>query len=63
MLKKFVGQPFRESLFSGIGKMYASEGYVLICVESFFLTVLEKFLGEPFCAVFQKNSGSEKVYE
>ena len=26
--KNFVGQPFRVSLFSGIEKFYASEGYV-----------------------------------
>ena len=26
------------------------------------LTVPKKFVGEPFCAVFQKISGSEKVY-
>ena len=28
----------------------------------FFLTVPKNFVGEPFCAVFQKKSGSEKVY-
>ena len=26
------------------------------------LTVPKNFVGEPFCAVSQKNSGSEKVY-
>ena len=26
------------------------------------LAVPKNFVGEPFCAVFQKNSGSEKVY-
>ena len=28
----------------------------------FCLTVPKNSVGEPFCAVFQKNSGSEKVY-
>ena len=28
----------------------------------FCLTVPKNFVGEPFCAVFQKISGSEKVY-
>ena len=28
----------------------------------FCLTAPKIFVGEPFCAVFQKNSGSEKVY-
>ena len=31
-------------------------------VEIFCVTVSRKFVWEPFCAVFQKNSGSEKVY-
>ena len=31
-------------------------------VENFYLTMPKIFIGEPFCAVFQKNSGSEKVY-
>ena len=32
-------------------------------VSKFFcLTVPKNFIGEPFCAVFQKMSGSEKVY-
>ena len=28
----------------------------------FCLTVPENFVGEPFCAVFQKNSVSQEVY-
>ena len=28
----------------------------------FCLTVPKRFVGEPFCAVFQKKSGSEKIY-
>ena len=34
----------------------------LFSVENFCLTVPQKFVGEHFCAVFQKNSGSEKIY-
>ena len=30
--------------------------------EFFFLTVTSSFVGEPFCAVFQKISGSQKVF-
>ena len=30
------------------------------CVENFCLTVPKKFVGESFCAVFQKIYGSEK---
>ena len=63
--KNFVGEPFRVSLISGIEKFYASEGYVTILdfLSKFFcLTVPKIFAGEPFCAVFQKISGSEKVY-
>ena len=31
-------------------------------VEIFCLTVPKNFVEEPFCAVFEKISGSEKVY-
>ena len=51
------------SLISGIGKILCFRG---LCHDFpskiFCLTVPEKFVGEPFCAVFQKISGSEKVY-
>ena len=30
--------------------------------KNFSLTVPKKFVGQPCCAVFQKHSGSEKVY-
>ena len=30
--------------------------------QIFCLTVPKKFVGEPFCAVFPKNSGCQKVY-
>ena len=61
--KKFVGEPFSVSLFSGIEKCYASEGYVtILCLSKIFVSVPKNFVGEPFCAVFQKCFGSEKVY-
>ena len=60
--KNFVGQPFRVSLISSIENFYASEGYVTICCRNFLSHSAEKFRGEPFCAVFQKISGSQKVY-
>ena len=34
--------------------------YVTIFVENFCLTVTKRFVGEPFCALFQKISGSPK---
>ena len=34
----------------------------LTSVEIFCLTVPKNFVGEPFCAVFQKNSGNDIVY-
>ena len=58
-------ESFSVSLISGIEKFYASEGYVTIFdfLSKFFsLTVPKNLVGEPFCAVFQKVSGSEKVY-
>ena len=57
---------FSVSLISGIEKLYASEVYVTIfdfLSKNFRLTVLNCFVDEPLCAVFQKVSGSEKVYE
>ena len=41
--KKFVGEPFRVSLISGIEKIYASECYVTISVENFLSHSAENF--------------------
>ena len=63
--KLFVGESFTVALILGIKKLYASEGYVTIfdfLSEIFCPKVPKVFAGEPFCAVFQKISGSEKVY-
>ena len=59
------GESFSVSLISGIEKFYASEGYVTIFdfLSKFFcFPVPKNLVGEPFCAVFQRISGSEKVY-
>ena len=61
------GESFSVSLISGIEKFYASEGRVMsrfsiFCRIFFCITVPKNLVGEPFCAVFQKISGSEKVY-
>ena len=64
MPEKFVGEPFSKSPFSGIGKIYASDVYVTIFyVKTFCRTVPKRFLAEPFCAVFQKISSSEKFMD
>ena len=40
--KKFIGQPFSVSLFSGFEKFHDSEGYVTLFVEFFCLTESKK---------------------
>ena len=65
MPKELVREPFKVSLISGMEKLFASEGYVTIfdfLMKFFCLTVPKRFVGEPFCAVFHKIFGSEKVY-
>ncbi len=37
-------------------------GSIKIFRRKFFVSVPKIFVGEPFCAVFQKVSGSEEVY-
>ena len=60
--KNFVGEPFRVSLISGIEKSYASQGYITIFCRNFLSQSAKKFVGELFCAVFQKISDSQKAY-
>ena len=61
--KKFVGESFTVALNSGSEKVYGQEGGVSrVSVEIFLSHSAELFAGEPFCAVSQKISGSEKVY-
>ena len=38
------------------------EEYQNFLLKIFRLTVPKKFVGESFCAMFQKISGSQKVY-
>ena len=40
--KNAVGEPFSLSLFSGIEKIYASEGYVTIFRRKFFVSQYRK---------------------
>ena len=50
------------SPFSGIENFYASKGYVTIFCRIFFcFTVPKHFVEEPFCAVFHKVFGFEKI--
>ena len=63
--KNFLEEPFRVSLISGTEKVSPSEGYATtfdFLSKTFCRTVPKCFVGEPFCAVFQKLSGSEKNY-
>ena len=58
-------ESFSVSLFSGIKKIYASEGYVRtfdFLSKIFCPTVPKCFVSEPFCPEFPKVSVSEKVY-
>ena len=60
--KNFVGQPLSVSLISGIENFFASEVMSRYLSKIFCLTVPKNFVGVPFCAVFQKITGSQKVY-
>ena len=61
--KFFLRQPFSMSLISGIENFYAPEGCVTISRQKFLVPQCrENFVGGPFCAAFQKNSGRHKVY-
>ena len=57
-------ESFTVALFCGIEKAWISEGEHQDFPSKFFcFTVPKFFVGELFCAVFRKISGSEKVYE
>ena len=51
---KFVGEPFRVSLISGIEKFYAKKGYVTIFVEFFFSQYRNTLQGNPSVLCFGK---------
>ena len=63
--KEFVGEPLSLSITSGIKKNYSSHGYVTIFRRKFFVSQYRNNslrIAEPVCAVFQKISGSEKIF-
>ena len=71
--KNFVGEPFcvsqsflyRKKFMDkrgGGGGGGGGREYHNILSKIFCLTVPKNFVEEPFCGVFQKNSGSQKVY-
>ena len=64
MLRNFLGNPLSVSLLSGAEIVWIRERgeYQDFLSKIFCLTVLKNFVGEPFCAAFQKIFGSEKVY-
>ena len=65
MPKTSVAKSFSVSIISGTEKNYASEGYVTIFdfpSKFFYLTMPKDFVGESFCAAFQKFSGRGKIY-
>ena len=59
----FVGESFTVAIISRIEKVRIRGGEVTrFSIDFFCPTVPKKFVGEPFCAVFQENSSSDKVY-
>ena len=60
--KIFAGEPFRVCLIPGIKNFMLKRGYDTVFCRFFYLAEPKNFAGQPFCAVCQKNSGSEKVY-
>ena len=61
--KKFVGEPFGVSETFRYRKVLCFRGLCHDFLSKVFChTVAKNFVEEPFCAVFQKNSGSQKVY-
>ena len=58
------GEYFSVPLFSGIENFFPSDGYVTtfdFLSNVFCPTSPNNLVDEPFCDVFQRNSGSEKV--
>ena len=49
--------PIAKNFMDKWGKEYQDFPSKILCTR-----VTKHFLEEPFCAVFQKNSGREKVY-
>ena len=60
--KNFVSELLSVSLISGIEKVYASGGYVTNIRRTFFVPQNRKTLQVNPSVLFQKISGSEKVF-
>ena len=59
----FVRDPFSFSLFRVTKKVRDKRGGDSLCrSKNFCLTLPINFVGEPFCAVFQKVSGIEEIF-
>ena len=64
MPKKFVGEPNRVSLISGIEKIYASEGYVTVFRRKFFVSQYRnKSLRNPSVLWFRKFLVAKKFMD
>ena len=61
MPKDFLQEPFSVSLFSGIEKFYALEGYVTFFCRILFSESVEIFRRVPFSVLL--FSGIEKVWK
>ena len=62
--ENFVGESFTVAIISRIEKVRIRGGgeVTRFSIDFFCPTVPKKIVGEPFCAVFQENSSSDKVY-
>ena len=58
--KNFIGEPFSVSFISGSKNFMLQRPMSRFSFEKFLSHSAGKFRREPFCAVFQKTSGSEK---
>ena len=61
--KKFVGQPFKVSLISGIEKFYGSQGYVTISIEIFCPTEPKNHVGNPSVLCFRKFASAKSFID
>ena len=61
MPKNFIGEPFSVSFISGSKNFMLQGPMSRFSFEKFLSHSAGKFRREPFCAVFQKTSGSEKL--
>ena len=62
MPKNFERQIFSVSIILGVERVYASAGHVSIFCRKILSQSAKKFHMGTFCAVFQINSGSQKMF-